>query len=635
MISPENHFLVEKYRDGALSKREAKKLGKILSADDSTAEEVIDEIEFIGLLSEALDPIEDQAFARSFFEQLSAQDESRDFREEFNKRLEQSLAQGIPSFAPAKRTRKYIRFLLTPFAAFIMIAAGVFNAAKTGIMNIRANIRHTSWWFISLAFHSACLVITALLVIFIPQKPEEDTVISMNIQAVHGQGYSRVSKMGIKERELKEFDHGLNTDLSDPIKEELYELTMPEDIERAHIPEHLREFVPMAGLNGKAWVEKISFIDDIGAVFKNRTGINRKNSILHFGGGAATESAVLAALRWFKRHQAPDGSWSYEDYSGQCKVAPACNTVDVKDYQWMAEKRTNSGTAFALLCFLGAGHTQNRGKFRQQIADGLSFLKQAQAQDGSFAQNNYTHAVAAMALAEAYGMTKAASLREPAEKAVKVCLNRQTKEFGWDYSSASTRSDTSVTGWNVMALKSAKSAGLEIGDAFSRITSHLKHVTPEIKGSRSHPVLANHVWYQYIKGQAQGSGHSNSRLTAIGLLARVFTGEDAKGLILRAHARKLLEELPSTDKPDYYRTYYASLAMFQMGGTYWKKWNETMKKVLCGTQCKGGCADGSWDPEGYIGGRMGRLFTTAMGCLSLEVYYRYLPVMPHKNIGDK
>ena len=73
--------------------------------------------------------------------------------------------------------------------------------------------------------------------------------------------------------------------------------------------------------------------------------------------------------------------------------------------------------------------------------------------------------------------------------------------------------------------------------------------------------------------------------------------------------------------------YYATLAMFQMGGDYWKKWNESMQRVLLHTQSKGGCADGSWDaasaPHGKAGGRV---FTTAIGCLSLEVYYRYLPV---------
>jgi hypothetical protein len=177
-----------------------------------------------------------------------------------------------------------------------------------------------------------------------------------------------------------------------------------------------------------------------------------------------------------------------------------------------------------------------------------------------------------------------------------------------------------------MALKSAKSAGLDIGNAFEGIKNHLDKVTPEVIGRGLHPILAEHVWYVYVQGQPGGSHHNNSRLTAIGLLGRVFIGEDIKSQMMRAYANKLMEELPDAAKPDYYRTYYATLAMFQMGGGYWKRWNETMKKVLCNTQCRGGCADGSWDPEGFIGGRIGRLFTTAMSCLSLQVYYRYMPI---------
>ena len=82
---------------------------------------------------------------------------------------------------------------------------------------------------------------------------------------------------------------------------------------------------------------------------------------------------------------------------------------------------------------------------------------------------------------------------------------------------------------------------------------------------------------------------------------------------------------------DYYRWYYATLAMFQMGDTYWKKWNEALKTALCTTQQKGGCEDGSWDPATVVFGlKGGRLLSTAMGCLSLEVYYRYAPVKLQK-----
>ena len=133
-------------------------------------------------------------------------------------------------------------------------------------------------------------------------------------------------------------------------------------------------------------------------------------------------------------------------------------------------------------------------------------------------------------------------------------------------------------------------------------------------------------------------GGRNPRLTAIGMLCRVFIGEDTKGRMLRAHGYKILEHLPKAGKTDFYKMYYATLAMFQMGGEFWEKWNENMKKILLDSQRKGGCADGSWDPTGFASWadqRAGRVFYTAVGCLSLEVYYRYLPVALIKKGGRK
>jgi hypothetical protein len=112
------------------------------------------------------------------------------------------------------------------------------------------------------------------------------------------------------------------------------------------------------------------------------------------------------------------------------------------------------------------------------------------------------------------------------------------------------------------------------------------------------------------------------------MLVRVFIGEDTQGDMLRAHANMVLKETPKKfEDSNMYQMYYATLAMFQMGGHYWKQWNTAMKKVLCENQCKGGCEDGSWFVEKPVWyNQIGRLFHTAVGCLSLEVYYRYLPV---------
>jgi hypothetical protein len=83
----------------------------------------------------------------------------------------------------------------------------------------------------------------------------------------------------------------------------------------------------------------------------------------------------------------------------------------------------------------------------------------------------------------------------------------------------------------------------------------------------------------------------------------------------------------------FYYWYYGTLAMFQQGGDAWNRWNAALKPVLIDNQCKGGPLDGSaadkdgsWDPIGTIDVMGGRAYTTAVGALCLEVYYRYLPM---------
>ncbi|MGE4159951.1 MAG: hypothetical protein AB7F75_12735, partial [Planctomycetota bacterium] len=96
-----------------------------------------------------------------------------------------------------------------------------------------------------------------------------------------------------------------------------------------------------------------------------------------------------------------------------------------------------------------------------------------------------------------------------------------------------------------------------------------------------------------------------------------------------AGAETLMLSLPDWDKGvrDMYYWYYGSLAMFQLGGEYWAKWNTAMKNALTKSQHnkRNDCLYGSWDPHNETWGDMGgRVYTTATGALTLEVYYRYL-----------
>src|SRR6185436_7720800 len=189
------------------------------------------------------------------------------------------------------------------------------------------------------------------------------------------------------------------------------------------------------------------------------------NLVARGGGTRATESAVLAALKWLARHQGPDGGWGAESFKNQC-VGGACGGPGERDYD-------TGVTATSLLAFLGAGYSQlskdeypdpaNPGrvlKFGEVVKKGLQWLLSHQDPEGCIGERGqkyiYNHTVAALALSEAYGMTTSQPLKEPAQKAIDFVVAAQNPGKGWRYSPKSGDSDTSVTGWAVMALKSAE-----------------------------------------------------------------------------------------------------------------------------------------------------------------------------------
>ena len=493
-------------------------------------------------------------------------------------------------------------------------------------------IQRTPWWIISIIFHTAFLIMAAMWTISQAEQKDNFSIFEMDAKKFKKPEYDPTLKRDIKRSNKNIKDEVI---VENPIitKEDLPidEMETPDDMEREHKAKGRQEAMSTIELQGEGWVGVFGVGGGGSGAYGWRDGGGKKRAIGRFGGGAATESAVLAALRWFKRHQSADGSWSFEDYDKNCRQNPPCEKVcqHTTSAGLEPEGAVNCASAFALLCFLGAGHTQKAGQFRQQVANGLSFMQANQKASGEFSANNYAHSVATMAVAEAYGMTKTPALQTMAQNAVNALLATQKDYEGFNYTkNHGGRNDTSVTGWATMALKSAKSAGIGVGNAFEGIANHMEHVTPEVKGD-SYPTLAGHVKYTWYSGRQGKAGHANARLTAIGMLCRVFIGEDTNGRVLRAHGYKMLEDMPKPKKTDFYKMYYATLAMFQMGGEFWKKWNETMKKILLDSQRRGGCADGSWDPTNFTGwanDRAGRVFFTAVGCLSLEVYYRYLPV---------
>ncbi|HUY89254.1 MAG TPA: hypothetical protein VMV10_11005 [Pirellulales bacterium] len=360
---------------------------------------------------------------------------------------------------------------------------------------------------------------------------------------------------------------------------------------------------------------------------RQRDRATRRELARQRGGSESSERAVEMGLDFLARHQNPDGSWSLHDFSqGQ------------PGYENAGFGRMRSDTAatgLSMLAFLGAGYTHTDGKYRLVVGRGLGYLVGNQRADGDLflpqdAQSNlnvwlYSHGIAAIALGEAYGMTRDPALRGPAQRALDFIVAAQSPtEGGWRYSPRQG-SDTSVSGWQLMALKSGELAGLDApAETYRRVEAWLDGAQ-----ARENPAL-----YAYRPKARQDHQRLPSRvMTAEGLLMRQYLGWKRDNPYMLAGADYLLGQLPQWEgarQRDAYYWYYATQVMFQMGGEHWQAWNDSLREMLIERQTPAGPLAGSWDPLGRWpdrwGREAGRLYTTAMHLLMLEVYYRHLPL---------
>jgi hypothetical protein len=358
--------------------------------------------------------------------------------------------------------------------------------------------------------------------------------------------------------------------------------------------------------------------------------------------GTPGENAVTAALKWLARHQNPDGSWGATNHIDSCTGVKCAGAGDPE---------FDAGvTGLSLLAFLGAGYTHlskdelsdtvNPGRklrFGDTVKSGLKWLMAHQDPEGCIGGRGtkfmYNHTIAALALSEAYGMTATQSFKGPAQQAIDFILAARNPDRAWRYTKQPGDNDTSVTGWAIMALKSAELSELKVAaaDAYAGTRKWLDEA-------------ANTSAYYRTGYNSRDSGkvfvpnrneqfEDHPSMTAVSVLCRIFMTKDRNDPGLTG-AHLLLQDLP-VSKPnytDYYYWYYASLALYQLdgpSGPKWGKWDEAMKNALVPYQKTGkdGCANGSWTSEddrwGFEGGRV---YATAINALTLEVYYRYANV---------
>ncbi len=490
------------------------------------------------------------------------------------------------------------------------------------------------WWVISAATHAVIFLMIALLATAVAPTVTDEVVIATDVVKQKPPEYDPQKKRDLFKNPK---DVQSDTVVENPVvtqekveETDHFETANNMDANTARGNEDAISDVP---LGGTGTIGSIG-VGGGGAagVFGYREGGGRKKAVGRFGGSEATESAVEAALRWLARHQEKDGRWAAEKW-------------DAKN-----DKRASiSMTGLSVLAFLGAGYTHKSGRYADTVKRGVEWLMSQQLDTGAVTgksgfdyshYHGYCHAMGALALAEAYGMTEAnrrdqfdLKLGEAAQKAVDYSTKIHQKPYsGWRYR-AGEEGDISHTGWFVMQLKSAKIAGLKVdGTAFQGgmnfVNSVLGSKTGKSVYEKSQISSAN-----YMGAGPKGGDLNSARRTAISMVCRLFMGVSRDDELMKKSAPWVLGYKPEWEKQDFYHWYYGTLAMFQTGGDSWKEWNDPLKKTLVDNQRKGGPldgtaqdTDGSWDPKGSIEEKCGRIYTTAIGALCLEVYYRYLPM---------
>ncbi|MEK7484710.1 MAG: HEAT repeat domain-containing protein [Planctomycetota bacterium] len=540
---------------------------------------------------------------------------------EIHQKIQKPINRGMARHAPGKISAKAKRFAEYEAKRKLCYAERRHQQFKKDLIE---TLKNTSWWLISSVFHTLLFILSTHVIFqYIERKPplhifqvgwffEKPLAVESQIKAE----IQKEEKEEAPKEEKKSEVPVLAEDIPNPVEKEV---PIPLGIQgTAPNPQQTPPTSPFSG----------------------RTTEGKGDALKKYGGSSGTEAAVKNGLDWLVRHQSLNGSWSGTQYLQYCRGIPCDQETIYYDY-------ISGFTGLALLCFLGAGETHLEGNYQKNISKGLQFLLKNQRKDGYFGPDTpflYNHTIALLAIIEAYGITKDSKLKESAQKGIDFLCQCQQSGGGWDYYNIITnRNDTSITGWAIMALKSARSSGFTLPPSVWKKAQKCMDKMHDSDGG-----------YSYAdKGPpANFKGRKGAGMTAVGTLCSLYFGEplnskrtlDSADLLkkYKPNWQRLVETNPNPvpqpgtnviyfNKEIYnysvYAWYYGTLVMFQVGGDYWELWNNAMKEALLSNQNRNGCNAGSWDPvEKWIGPFGGRLYSTTLNILNLEVYYRYLPI---------
>jgi hypothetical protein len=340
---------------------------------------------------------------------------------------------------------------------------------------------------------------------------------------------------------------------------------------------------------------------------------------LQAGGTRESEEAVQLGLRWLATQQQLNGSWPGK---GQGEYSERAGQGDMV------------GTAFGVWPFLARGEThkgsQDINTYTKVVENGLKFLLARQKPNGDLrdptapGSGMYIHGLLSIVLCEAFGFTADPTLRGPCQRAIDFIVKAQDPVGGgWRYEPQES-GDISVTSWQLMALKSGQLAGLIVPrETLDKASRFLKQCAA--------PNDDGYGYLAFVDRGELGGAPRLTRTTALGLLCRQFlqSNDDIRSARMIKGVDRLLAVPPAPQLKDLYYYYYATQVVFNVGGEPWKQWNPKMRDLLVTTQDKSSSLNlrGSWDPAGdNFCGAGGRAMSTSLALLTLEIYYRHLPL---------
>ena len=293
------------------------------------------------------------------------------------------------------------------------------------------------------------------------------------------------------------------------------------------------------------------------------------------------ERAIDSGLKFLVRQQNADGSWGH--------------------------RYNESATALALMALMLKGHFPERGAYGDAMDKGVAFLLERAKQGGGYmGVNMYEHGLSTLALSEVWGMSDRKEIRDTLKRAVDVILRAQSAAGGWRYRPRPEDADISVTVMQIVALASAKEAGIHVPSEV--IEKALRYV----KGLQ----VAGVGGFGY-----QGPQSPEFARSAAGVMALLMCGErDSRAVLL---GLEYLRRLPDTKFAQanfyFYGHYYAIQAMYQAGESYYQDWYPQIRDALISKQKP----DGSWTGGGE---EADPCYATSMSVLVLGVPYRFLPI---------